>query len=79
MQEDTSTYAGPENNISLPTYWPSAYYKTKYGKDILITTEPLFTLKKAKDQVALWAQGFQLLSAWIDVTNGNKTNTVTLF
>ena len=56
-------------------YWPCALMLNKRGEvENLFTYGPSNSLEKAKDQIALWRDGygFNITESWIDVYDGDQ-------
>ena len=49
-------------------YWPSISYRTEDGvHHPLSTTNPVHSMKAAKECITCWADSFHIMNAWIDV------------
>lgn len=49
-------------------YWPSIEYRTDDDTfHPLSTTEPVRSMKVAKDVITCWAEDFHIMHAWVDV------------
>mgnify|MGYP007133728163 CR=1 FL=1 len=48
-------------------HWPTIEYRNGVITGKLSTTDPFCTMQEAKAQVAMWAEDFHILHAWIDI------------
>ena len=64
-------------------YWPSIEYRCGIVQDKMSTTDPFCSMQNARTWIALWAEDFHILHAWIDIhdpdNNMNRIRHITLF
>ena len=53
-------------------YWPVIEYRCGVVQDKLSTTDPCTSKQAAREQIALWAEDFHILHAWIDVYTSDE-------
>lgn len=63
----------------MKEYWPMAEYETEY-KDVfgnkLWTYDGCLSMEKAEEAISVWKESFNITNAWIDVTEGDRTEMV---
>ena len=48
-------------------YWPSIRYRNGACDETFSTSSPTHTMHDAREAIAVWAEDFHILHAWIDV------------